>query len=60
MNKSKQGHLGRLIEKKSKAAEMYIRKLRTNAKLRLMKKWRKKWYKLVGKAWDFQRKLIDK
>ena len=60
MNKSKQGHLGRLIEKKSKAADMYIRKLRTNAKLRLMKKWRKKWIKLVGKAWDFQRKLIDK
>jgi hypothetical protein len=60
MNKSKHGHLGRLIEKKSKAADMYIRKLRTNAKLRIMNKWKNKWIKLVGKAWDFQRKLIDK
>lgn len=60
MNKSKQGHLKRLKEKKSKAADMYIRKLRANAKLRLMKKCRKKWKKLVGKAWDFEGKWSDK
>jgi hypothetical protein len=56
LNKSKQGHLGRLKEKKSKAADMYIRKLKANAKLRLVGKWRKKWKKLVGKAWDFEGK----
>ena len=59
MNKSKQGHLGRLIEKKSKAADMYIHKIRTRAKLRVEKKWQNKWMKLASKRWDFEGKWRD-
>jgi hypothetical protein len=60
MNKSKQGHLKRLKEKKSKALDLYIHIIRVGAKLKVENKWKNKLLKLHDITWDFQRKWSDK